>query len=445
MRHPLLAAMVALLVCFGCDLSNSVAERPHGPSRLPMGEIVTSAWLPAGIEEFRFTQQDQQTLADLGLTQVQWLQRAQQDGRSAEALVMEFASHQGMQLPVYYEPPGYSPYDKLRNWATMASVSDTFDTAIQARTQALVQRWQSEPAFAGYLIGHEDYRSDTYAALARTVATLRTVDGQRPVYVVGAIGSYAKVERFLDALFIDGGAANIFQHEHYVFAADVPAGSTEVLRRLRHLVQGYDRIARHLRDRTGRWHAIIQAHAEARDGTPFYRQPTAAEIEVQVGLALSRGASGIVYFLYSSGTEQVRNGAGEVIQLRQYGGLVDAAGAPTAAWSAVRALNQRLRRVSEALADRAFRGGYEARHAPADEPLAAHEQDLDLAYYGDDRGTSHVLIVNRRTDEARVVRLEAREGIGFIDIETGATPVSDPGVLTLSMPAGGFRLLEISR
>ena len=134
-----------------------------------------------------------------------------------------------------------------------------------------------------------------------------------------------------------------------------------------------------------------------------------------------------------------------MIQLRQYVGLVDAAGAPTAAWSAARALNQRLRRVSEALADRAFRGGYEARHAPADEPLAAHEQDLDLAYYGDHRGTSHVLVVNRRTDEARVVRLETRDGIGFIDVETGATPVRDPGVLTLSMPAGGFRLLEISR
>jgi hypothetical protein len=410
-----------------------------------MGEIVTSAWLPAGIEEFRFTPEDQQRLADIGLTQIQWLQRAEQDGRSAEALLMDFASRQGMSLPVYYEPPGYSPYDKLRNWATMVSVSDTFDAAIHARALDLTKHWAPEPAFGGYLISHEDYRASTYEALARTVTALRAVDTQRPAYAVGAIGSYAQTSRFLDALFVDGGTPNVFQHEHYVFEADVDRGSLEVLRRLKHLVRGYDRVARHLRDRYGRWHAIVQAHAESRDDTPFYRQPTAAEIQVQAGLALSRGASGIVYFLYSSGIEQVRNGEGDLVQVREYVGLVDAAGVPTAAWSAARDLNGRLSRFSQVLADRAFRGGYEARHAPADEPVAADEDDLDLAYFGDNIGTSHVLIVNRRTDGDRAMVLQAAVGIGLADTETGTALENDAGAVPISLPAGGFRLLAITR
>ena len=83
--------LLALLLLSGCDLSTSMAQRPHGPSRVPMGPLVTSAWLPAGIDEFRFSAADQQTLADLGLTHIQWLQRAEQDGQSAdESLAAEF-------------------------------------------------------------------------------------------------------------------------------------------------------------------------------------------------------------------------------------------------------------------------------------------------------------------------------------------------------------------
>ncbi len=444
MSPQFLAAVVAFLLLSGCDLSNSVAQRPHGASRVPMGTLVTSAWLPAGIDEFRFSPADQQLLAEFGLTHIQWLQRAEQDGRTAEALAMAFASRHGMGLPVYYEAPGYSPYDKLRNWATKASVSDTFDAAVSARAQALTARWAPEPGFAGYLIGHEDYRANTYEALGRTVAALRAADPQRPAYAVGAIGSYQKTVRFLDAFFVEGGEPNVFQHEHYVFEADVVQGSSEARRRLDHLVDGYDRVARHLRDRNGRWHAIVQAHAESRDGVGFYRQPAAAEISVQVGLALSRGAAGIVYFLYSSGTERVLNGDGDVVQVRQYTGLVDDAGSPTPAWTATRELNQRLRRLGEELADRAFRGGYVARRAPADEPLASADEDLDLAFFGDEDRTSHVLVVNRRMDPARMAVLEARPGARLVDVESKVSLViDDGGQVLLSLAAGGFRLLEV--
>jgi hypothetical protein len=438
---------VRLLVFFllsACDLSNSVAQRPHGASRISIGPLVTSTWLPAGIDEFRFSAADQETLAELGLTQLQWLQRHEQDGDSAEDLAMAFASQRGMALPVYYEPPEYSPYDKLRNWAAKEGVSDTFDVAVHARASALAQRWGAEPGFAGYLIGHEDYRSATYEALARTVAAVRSVDSQRPAYSVGALSSYQKLNLFLDAFFVDGGTPNIFQHEHYVFEASVPPDSQQGLRRLDHLVKGYDHVARNLRDRHGRWHAIVQVHAESRDDKLFYRQPTAAEIRVQVGLALSRGASGIVYFLYSSGIERVLNGAGELVQTRQYVGLVDDAGEPTAAWQTAQQLNQRLRLLSPVLEGRSFRGGYEARYAPADEPLSSHEQDLDLAFFGSADASSHVLVVNRRMDVARSVVLEARSGTGFIYVESETPLQVDGKKVGVSLAPGGFALLQVA-
>ena len=148
-------------------------------------------------------------------------------------------------------------------------------------------------------------------------------------------------------------------------------------------------------DEKGLLSAVV-VHAETRDDVPFYRAPTAAEISVQAGLALSRGATGVVYFLYSSGIEEVRNADGQIVQVRQYSGLVDRDGAPNDRSAAVVALNERLRQMSPALSTRSFRGGYEARRSPADEPVAAQETDLDLAFFGDDT-TTHVLVVNRRT------------------------------------------------
>ena len=136
-------------------------------------------------------------------------------------------------------------------------------------------------------------------------------------------------------------------------------------------------------------------------------------------------------------------GEGEVVQVRQYVGLVDAAGAPTAAWTASRRLNRRLGSLSAALAGRTFRGGYEARRAPADEPLASHEKDLDLAFFGGVEGTSHVLVVNRRTTAARTVELEVGNGIRFADVENGE--VIEGSVVTVLLEAGGFRLLEVMR
>lgn len=430
--------LAALLV--GCGLTGPMAERPYGPSRLPVGPLALVAWLPAGFDEPRLGDADQRRLADLGLTHLEWLQRSGAGEATAEALAMAFCGREGLAMPVYYEAPGYTPYDKLRNWATRPEPDPGFDAAVRERILGLKARWGAAAGFGGYLVGHEDYRPGGYEALARTVAALRAEDPARPAFAVGALGSYPSPGRFLDALFADGGEANLFQHEHYVFAADVPPGGLRARARLDDLVAGYDRVAEGVRDRHGRWHAIVQVHGETRDGALQYRPPTAAEISVQAALAVSRGASGVVYFLYSSGREHVRNDRGDTIQVRDYDGLVDAEGVPSGRYHAVAAVNARLRALSAVLAPRYFLGGYEARRTPADAPVASRELDLDLAFFGDGVGATHVLAVSRRTDGARTVDLQA-EGI-LRDVETGMMAV-DRGAVDLS--PGGFRLLAIAR
>jgi hypothetical protein len=435
--------LCVILVATACGGASPLQERHAGPSAVPVGPLVLSVWLPAGFDdEVHLGADDQQQLIELGINQIQWLQRATDDAGSAEAQAMAFASDAGMALPVYYEPPGFSPYDKLHNWAARNEADDSFDADVTQRAQALASRWSGQSGFGGYLIGHEDYRAAAYDALGRTVRILRDVDSLRPAVVVGRLDSYPKKERFLQALFVEGGEANVFQHEHYVFRGNVPtAWGPELGRRIDALVDGYDGVARDLRDRFGRWHAIVQVQGEDRDGGVYYRKPSAAEIRLQAGLALSRGASGIVYFLYSSGEEVIRHDDGSVRQRRTYHGLVDQGRLPSKRYEAVSELNAMLMAVSERLAPLFFRGGYEAAQAPADEPIHSATADVDLAFFGDRSQSTHVLVVNRNTSAAVAVDLQRREGTRWVDAADGELVAFETDAAILTVEAGGLRLL----
>ena len=440
---------VLLPLLHACDLINPANSQDYQPSRLPVGELTLSTWLPAGLPEYRFSEQDQSNLAALGLNQVEWLQRAEVDERTAEELAMGFCNTAGLTMPVYYEPPGYSPYDKLHNWATRDAVEADFDDAVRERVLGLKARWQGSAGFGGYLIGHEDYSKSFYEALSRTVSILQAGDPGRPAVTVGHIDHYPEVGRFLDAFFGEGGGApNIFQHEHYVFRDGVPGSGRGLQRRLDDLVAGYGRAARHLQDRFGHWHAIVQVHSERRDGRGeqglYYRKPTPGEIGVQVGMALARGASGIVYFLYSSGREEVRDADGNTRQTREYEGIVDVAGTPTPAYQAVQQLNTQLRRLSPVLALLHFHGGYSSsRGLPDDSPVVRADDDLELGLFGDGAVESHVLVVNRRPHEARAVRVEVTAA-GVRDALSGESLVMGGQAVTVRLEAGGFRLIELA-
>ena len=102
------AALGMAWVAACCDLANPAAAAGYEPSRLPVGPLSTGAWLPAGLgTEIRLDPPDRQRLRDLDLTHIEWLQRAEREGQTAETLAMAFCSEAGLGLPVYYEPPGY--------------------------------------------------------------------------------------------------------------------------------------------------------------------------------------------------------------------------------------------------------------------------------------------------------------------------------------------------
>ena len=429
----------------GCGILDSRSKVEYRPSQVPIGPLAISVWLPAGLDQFRFAAADQNLLEQLGVNQIEWLQRATSDSLSAEQLAMDFCNRTGLQMPVYYEARGLSPYDKLHNWARRTDIDTAFVAALEDRIARLHQQWRAAPGFWGYLVGHEDYRQSYYPALRLIVEALRRQDPQRPAVTVGHIDHYAAVEQFLDAFFQAGGPPNIFQHEHYVFRQDVPTKGRGLQDQLDRLVEGYGRVARRLADRHGRWHAIVQVQSEERHGKGFdgfyYRQPTPAEIRLQAGLALTRGASGILYFLYSSGLEEARDSDGEIFQRRLYRGLVDRDGTPTPAYWGVQRLNALLDSLGPHLAPLHFHGGYAGHRLPAGALVTAADRDVELGFFGDGRQASHALVLNRRPQEVRTVRLRVAPG-PVVDLLSGQTLGLANQDLELYLPGAGMRLLH---
>jgi len=433
---------LCVFFCGSCGALDPSVDFSYEPSHLQVGPLAIGTWLPAGMNEFRFDPSDRDQLAALGLNMVQWLQRHEDEQGTAEAQLMAFAGERGWQMPVYYEAQGFSPYDKLHNWARRSPKSVGVDS-LQLLATSLGAQWREAPAFFGYLVGHEDYKRIYYPALAEVVKTLSTVDPARPALSVGKLQDYEAVPAFLAALFDAGGSANIFQQEHYVFRGELPRQGRRFQRRIEDLVAGYDQVARGLEGRSGRWHAIVQVQSEVRDGKVYYRKPTAAEIRLQAGLALSRGAAGIVYFLYSSGIEELRDGEGNTTQTRVYEGLVDIDGLPTASYDAVKELNADLKVLSTVLTTRHFHGSLSSRFLLDNQWLQAVADDLEFGLFGDGVELTHMLVVNRRAHASRRVSLKLRGG-AVTDGLTGAVLSLGEGKVELDIGAGDFRLLRIA-
>jgi hypothetical protein len=430
---------LALLAASACGPAAPTASVGLTPARLAQGPLVTAVWLPVGMTSVRLAASDQELLLRLGVTHLEWTQRADVDSISAEAQTLAWCSGHGLRMPVYYEPPGYLPEDKLHDWAR-ARPGPGFAEAVEARAAGLRQRWEPWPAFWGYLVGHEDYPRDCVAGLAEVVRALRRQDPGRPAMVVGRWRDYQAPAAFLDALFVEGGEPNVFQHEHYVFAGNVPPRGAAVDRALDGLTAGYDQVAQALQGRYGRWHAIVQVHAETRNGRLAYRRPTAAEIRCQVGLALSRGAAGVVYFLYSSGAESIGAAGGEPVESRYYDGLVDSSGVPTEAYLAVCGINHDLAQWGPLLAPLRYYGSFAAANVPANPLLASGDPDLEFGLFGTAEQATHLLVVNRRTAEPRRVSLRWRLA-GAQDAVTGDDVPVVAGRASIELPAGGWRLL----
>ena len=442
MRRFCIASCLLIFLCGACGALDPSAELKYEPSRLAIGPLAIGTWLPAGMNEFRFGAEDRAQLAALGLNMLEWTQRYEDERGTAEAQLMAFAGERGWQMPVYYEARGFSPYDKLHNWARRSPKSVTIDS-LQLLAASLETQWREKPAFGGYLVGHEDYKRAYYPALAAVVKALATADPMRPALSVGKLQDYEAASAFLAALFDAGGSANIFQQEHYVFRGELPHSGGRFQRRIESLIEGYDQVARGLEGRSGRWHAIVQVQSEERDGQVYYRKPTAAEIRLQAGLALTRGAAGIVYFLYSSGIEVLRDREGNAIETRVYEGLVDIEGMPTPSYSAVQELNADLKELSSVLATRHFHGALSSRFLLENELLQAADEDLEFGLYGDGVALTHILVVNRRAHAQR--RVHIRVSGGEVTDALTEVPLALVGdAVELDLGAGAFRLLRVA-
>ena len=463
------------------------------PRNVTVGELVRGVWLPAGLAAGRtdFGVAEQHLVLDLNVNFLEWLQRdtlAVEDltdlvdpplGRDwirTEELAMRFADEHGMGLPVFYEPlaPGFSDHDKLENWSTCNTDSQSwpvpgcetkpgFDTGVAEVVRALQSQWGGYAhGFQAYLVSHEQYDSRFFPALARVVEILRREDASRPAFAVAGLHELgAEASELLDHFFQGNDPPNVLQHEHYVFRGDVCRDDrSKVEQALDELLTTYNLATRQVGLRDGRWHAGIQVHSELRtdrvyascsgQSDLFYRYPTAAEIRVQAGLALSRGASGIIYFVYSSGPD---SGQDHIT----YRGLVDAAGMPTDAYAGVRALNDSLAQLSESLRDLYYHGWMTTaskvvKQVPtilANDILVAADRDLELGFFGDGHVETHLLVVNRRTDEggdrrvgmvvkgARVAYASSAEPIEVAELNSDIFEVEIP------LEPGGFRLIAI--
>jgi len=422
-----------IFFCFSCGALNPTGSLEYQPRPLPLGPLTIGTWLPTGMDEFRFTDTDRQLLYELGINSVQWVQRYADKNGTAEEQLMAFANSQGWDMPVYFEPPGWTAYDKLHNWATKAEFAN--HDSLRQLVQDLYSRWRNESAFSGYLVGHEDYNKNNYASLSAVVKVISEIDPTYPSITVGRLQDYQDIDFFLAKFFDGAGENNIFQHEHYIFRGDLPSKGPRFQRRIDDLVLGYDRVIRGLEGRSGRWHAIVQVQSEERNGYFYYRKPSESEIRMQVGLALSRGASGVIYFLYSSGVEKLTDSKGEIKETRVYEGIVDELRMPTFSYSAVKQINSELTDLDLELRDLHFHGALSSRKFLANRYVASITGVAEVGLFGDEKEVSHLLVVNRWSHKLQKILLQLR----IID-DTGKV-LAKPRAVEVSLAPGGFTLM----
>ena len=503
---------VALLYCAGlsgCNSCNPVGpaqSHSGGRSQQPVGELTIGAWQPFGLSETDPQLMDAAELEDLKFNLIQFNPRqkfaaavvdvtAQYDSLSGEQLTASFIQGTELSMPWYYEPVGFSDHDKLENWATcnfpegFVAKCDTlpgYAQMVQTIIDSVREQYRglngALDGLQGYLLMNEigdriEYTSDFYSAMSAAIRVMRSVDPNRPAFVVERIDNFdtrGSAEQFMSHFFATGNPPNVFQHEDYVFRKNIPlekedppqGGHITVQKQLDSLLDGYDRVCRLVGKFRGRWHAIVQAHGEDRPDAPLsaqLRKPEPGEIRVQVGLGLSRGASGIVYFVYSSGLEKKTHWT--------YHGLVDASGAPAdGRYHAVKSINGYLDSISTTMRSLYFHGAISWRewdnlpsvggndllrrveivrdtYDPLDASGAGH---LEFGLFGDGMDTSHLLVVNRRTHVRQKLEiitakqrvLDAARGDSLAMEVAFVHKLRRDRKFTLELEPGGFRLLR---
>ena len=314
---------------------------------------------------------------------------------------------------------------------------------------SLASKWTGTDygGFYGYRIGHEAdpcvryripgtnpprwidggiYNSATYDNMVTVIDSIRAHDTEHRIVAVGntlaPAWTSAEQTAFGQRFFrpaTEPGPANIFMQEIYFLRPD-DTTEDEVQARFDLLRIGLDTIGTMVHtarndnnnNRKAEWHFIANVGNQWRTETDpcnrqILRSPTAAELRAQVNMALSRGATGITYFLYTSSDPNRCNFEG-----RRYDGLVtyDQSGQSRMPrppiWNRVRTVNNTLRTLGDALNPLTWDAGF---GTDSDNPLpnstlvnavrlnanhAATVGSLEFGLFHND-DADYVLVVNR--------------------------------------------------
>ena len=242
---------------------------------------------------------------------------------------------------------------------------------------SLASKWTAYDGFYGYRIGHEAdpcghgiYDSRTYANMVTVIDSIRAYDTTHRIVAVGntesGVWDRGEQDAFRQSFFrpaTEPGPANIFMQERYIIAAeqtteDIVQSEFTELRTALNTIGTMVRTARN-EGRKAEWHSIVQvAHQNRGETTGYHRHPTLPELKAQVNMALSRGATGVTYFVYTSSNGEVEG--------YEYEGLVDfnrARRQPI--WDTVRTVNDTLRILGNALNPLTWDAGFSSNRSLA--------------------------------------------------------------------------------
>ena len=399
-------------------LTVAVASVIFASSNMPVGaQFVIGVWQPGGHvrQDTSFTERDVRDLLELGIDLLDdSTPRVNAFPNTANG--QDFEEGIARQWPgrfvVYYEPENVFPWGRtLEHYAGdrgLVPLGFFRRRELSAKVIALADKWGAFPGFYGYRIGHEFspagagiYDSAVYGNLAGVIDTIRVHDRSHRIIAIGDVanGNWTAQEReaFRQVFFRPERPANVVQHfRYYINVTD--DSEIKVQRKLSDLTDSFDMIGRDVRTsldegRQAEWQFMVNAANQDHHRFTDIRYPRHAELKAQVYLALSRGAKGILYFLYTSSNGQV---SGWV-----YTALVDYPDRNRIQpyWNNVRAVNDTLRILGDALYPLRWVDGFpESQLPPSTFVVGTSSDALEFGTFRDeaDGNRDYLLVVNKK-------------------------------------------------
>lgn len=268
-----------------------------------------------------------------------------------ENQVMEFADTSNYQMDITRGRYNHvNPEISIEHWIRYGSGTWSEWTAeANIRIQNMVQAFGSRNGLYSYTLAHEcpvvnwwpgtncsdsNYTKSFWPRLQYVAQKLKEIDPNLNHKSVAISGLMPNVGFFDNVPSLD-----VLQNDVYVFKSTTSKNYLDQQFVLNELLTFYNGTINQLRLKTTEWQSIIQSQRDYRIMDTFQlRRPTFEEIRVQAYLAISRGARGIISFVYGSLTPFIDGeGAGEYTtispllsggnsfnqSLYRYDGLVD--------------------------------------------------------------------------------------------------------------------------